>query len=636
MSEYGVSENTGSAQPNIDNSTDTSSSVLNTQASSDELEALAESYIATIDAQDTIQPPIQDQMSVSQSDAAVLPASEQPLSPASEQLDEDAQMAVAALSNDDSAQEVRDPDPQTLTAGGELLSNNSPSQEIPLSSQLEPQPENFGGDPAGEANVSQQSNSVLPNDITEIFTAIPANVLPSDGYQGTVLLDSTASQAGQVTSLGSSYTDTTQQSDAKQSDVDQIEQAALEHENLNPATTLPFSPAELLKETQRAPAERVSGAARGTGSLAWGSRSDIGCIRSHNEDSFLIRFPLFAVADGMGGHEAGEIASTIAVSTLATTAPASPDHESLGKALESANEAIIQAAGCGLGKPGMGTTCTAAVIDGDRMAIAHVGDSRCYLLHAGQLVRITHDHSFVEELVAAGQITPEEARVHPNRSVITRALGSDPAMRADSFTINVVRGDRILLCTDGLNSMVPDALIEESMVSTPTPQSCADSLVELALSRGGYDNISCIVIDIKDDGTLARAMRLRIRNILLGLCALAGVLLAILLGVYGYAQHTWYLADSNGYVTLNRGLPGDWGILPFNEVIEVTEIESSKLSGAVEARLTQGIMFGSEEEARKVIGSYRNLILADEQAKAAESEKISSARAAASAGEAGA
>lgn len=132
----------------------------------------------------------------------------------------------------------------------------------------------------------------------------------------------------------------------------------------------------------------------------------------------------------------------------------------------------------------MGCTATCAYIENDTLAIAHVGDSRAYLLHEGTLIRVTRDHSYVEELVDAGEITADEARVHPNRSVITRALGSDPAMYADHFTLHIEEGDRLILCSDGLSSMIPDSDIENIATQSSTAQICVDNLVDAALAAG--------------------------------------------------------------------------------------------------------------------------------------------------------
>ncbi|WP_236681498.1 Stp1/IreP family PP2C-type Ser/Thr phosphatase [Fannyhessea vaginae] len=234
--------------------------------------------------------------------------------------------------------------------------------------------------------------------------------------------------------------------------------------------------------------------------LMWGARTDVGLVREHNEDSFLVQPPLFAVCDGMGGHAAGEVASFIAVETIGKQAPHCANDVLLGASVEAANTEIIHQAAQGHGKPGMGCTASCALIENNKIAIAHVGDSRIYLLHNGSLVRLTHDHSFVEELVDAGEITADEARVHPSRSIITRALGSDPDMYADHFKLDINTGDRIIICSDGLSSMIEDAKIESLAVSAVHPQSCADNLVAAALEAGGLDNVTVVVVDIKDDG----------------------------------------------------------------------------------------------------------------------------------------
>ena len=177
-----------------------------------------------------------------------------------------------------------------------------------------------------------------------------------------------------------------------------------------------------------------------------GARTDVGCVRQHNEDSLIVAAPLYAVADGMGGHAAGEVASEIAIQTLMQNAPSIANRDVLVQAIQTANLAIIDAANRGVGKPGMGTTLTAAVIDGDRALIGHVGDSRAYLLRGGLLKQITEDHSLVAELVALGELTPEEAANHPKRSIITRALGNDEDTEVDIYDISLKAHDSLLLC----------------------------------------------------------------------------------------------------------------------------------------------------------------------------------------------
>ncbi len=349
------------------------------------------------------------------------------------------------------------------------------------------------------------------------------------------------------------------------------------------------------------------------GRLSWGSRSDVGLIRGHNEDSYLIRPPLFAVSDGMGGHAAGEVASSIAIHTLAQQAPATADSAALGAAIEAANTDIIVAPETGRGREGMGCTLTACLIENDKMAVAHVGDSRLYLLHKGTLVRVTHDHSFVEELVDAGEITPDEARVHPSRSVITRALGSDPDMYADHFTLDVEAGERVILCSDGISSMIPDAELEDICVTSASPQVCADALVSAALVAGGHDNATVIVVDILDDGKEVVRRRTLRRNVTAWALALVAVV-ALVAGIVALIVNTsCYLSVSDGKVALYSGIP-DVGL---GHLEQTTDVDVSLLPETIQNQLRDGIQMPSQRDAESTIQSYRTQI-ADAQAKAAE------------------
>ena len=335
-----------------------------------------------------------------------------------------------------------------------------------------------------------------------------------------------------------------------------------------------------------------------TTSLMWGARSDVGCVRNHNEDSYLVASPLFAVCDGMGGHAAGEVASAIAVETIAAAAPDTADPALLAAAVEAANTAVIEAAVNGVGRPGMGCTATAAYIEGTTVAIAHAGDSRAYLLHEGTLIRITRDHSYVEELVDAGEIDRHEARVHPNRSVITRALGSDPAMYADHFSLNIEEGDRLILCSDGLSSMIPDNDIEDIAVQSATPQMCTDNLVDAALAAGGGDNVTVIVVDVVDDGRMADLARRRRRNFLVG----AGTILAVLLIAVAWMAHSVagsiYLGCDGDTVAVYRGSPVSVFGFELSSLEESTSIELADLPEDTQARLEEGIPQASLDEAR--------------------------------------
>ncbi|GJM56131.1 hypothetical protein ATOP_17860 [Granulimonas faecalis] len=342
--------------------------------------------------------------------------------------------------------------------------------------------------------------------------------------------------------------------------------------------------------------------------LAWGSRSDVGLIRDHNEDSYLCRPPLFAVSDGMGGHAAGEVASSIAIHTIAKEAPATADSAQLGAAIEAANMDVLTAPETGRGREGMGCTATACIIEDDRMAVAHVGDSRLYLLHKGALVRVTHDHSFVEELVDAGEITADEARVHPSRSVITRALGSDPDMYADHFTIGVEAGERVILCSDGLSSMVTDAEIEDICVTSASPQVCADALVSAALIAGGHDNVTVIVVDIRNDGKEDIRRRGRRRAVLAWVGVLAAFLAVAAVVLSLFINSTFYLAPSGDTVGIYQGMEGDFLGVPLSHLVEETDVPVASLPEAVQSRLSEGISVESEDKARTTVEDYRRQI----------------------------
>lgn len=359
--------------------------------------------------------------------------------------------------------------------------------------------------------------------------------------------------------------------------------------------------------------------------LAWGSRSDVGLIRDHNEDSYLCRPPLFAVSDGMGGHAAGEVASSIAIHTIAKEAPATADSALLGAAIEAANMDVLTAPETGRGREGMGCTATACIIEDDRMAVAHVGDSRLYLLHKGALVRVTHDHSFVEELVDAGEITADEARVHPSRSVITRALGSDPDMYADHFTIGVEASERVILCSDGLSSMVTDAEIEDICVTSASPQVCADALVSAALIAGGHDNVTVIVVDIRNDGKEDIRRRARRRAVLAWVGALAAFLAVVAVVLSLFINSTFYLAASGDTVGIYQGMEGDFLGVPLSHLVEETDVPVASLPEAVQNRLSEGISVESEDKARTTVDDYRRQIqeAADQAKETAETLKSS-------------
>ena len=371
----------------------------------------------------------------------------------------------------------------------------------------------------------------------------------------------------------------------------------------------------------RAGADAVSGSNE---FISWGARSDVGLVRGHNEDSFLLRTPLFVVSDGMGGHAAGEIASSIAVETIGDRAPGTADDVLLGAAVEAANLAVIRGAEEGVGKPGMGCTASAVLIEKNKMAVAHVGDSRVYVLHRGTLVRITHDHSYVEELVDSGQITADEARTHPSRSIITRALGSDPDMYADHFSLEVNDGDRVILCSDGLSSMISDSEIESLAVSSATPQQAADNLVAAALTAGGSDNVTVIVVDVLNDG-LADAARRRLVHRAAGVSGVIVAALAMVLLVsFAFIRSEWYLGIHDGTVAIYRGIQGDVFGIPLNELVETSAVSVTDLPASVQDQLSSGIRVQNEDAAVATINSYHEQINREQERAAQIADEVRS------------
>ena len=344
--------------------------------------------------------------------------------------------------------------------------------------------------------------------------------------------------------------------------------------------------------------------------ISFGSRTDIGYVRDHNEDSLIIIPPLFAVADGMGGHEAGEIASEITVNTLAELAPSHLDAEGLTAAVEAANYNVMKAPRQGIGRDGMGTTLTAAMLEGERLLIAQVGDSRAYLLHKGHLQQITRDHSLMADLIEAGQITPEEVRVHPNRSVITRAIGSDIHMRPDIYELNVDAGDRILLCSDGLSSMISNNAIESIMRRQSDAQHCADELVTAALENGGADNVTVVVADVPGFSEVREKKRAhKSRVFYIGLAiALVAVIFAAGFGGYAFISNSAYLIEENGKVSVYRGTPDDFMGIKLSTLDHTTNVDVDKLQPGVANRIKEGMSVSSIDEANSLIAGYEEEI----------------------------
>jgi protein phosphatase len=232
------------------------------------------------------------------------------------------------------------------------------------------------------------------------------------------------------------------------------------------------------------------------------SASDTGRQRRHNEDSMLARVPLFVVADGMGGAQAGEVASHIAVETFAEGlgTDGGPPEERLAERVRAANAQIYEQSQSNAEQAGMGSTLTAVYVGPDEVAIAHVGDSRAYVLRDGELMRLTDDHSLVDELVRQGRLTPEEAEDHPQRSIITRALGPEPEVEVDTRTHRGRAGDVYLVCSDGLTSMIHEAQVAEILNAETDLRKAGEALIAAANAAGGRDNITVLLFRLEEVG----------------------------------------------------------------------------------------------------------------------------------------
>jgi protein phosphatase len=229
-------------------------------------------------------------------------------------------------------------------------------------------------------------------------------------------------------------------------------------------------------------------------------RTDTGRQRNANEDSLYLRDALFVVADGMGGAQAGEVASKAAAESFERELPAAPPERILRETIESANRTIHELARKDPALAGMGTTTTAAIVDVDaeEVAIGHVGDSRAYRLRDGKLERLTRDHSLVEEMRRKGQLTEAQAEDHPQRSIITRALGPEPEVEVDLQTVPAQAGDVFLICSDGLTTMLDDEHIARMLARASTMESAVRALVDEANRAGGRDNITVVAFRLDD------------------------------------------------------------------------------------------------------------------------------------------
>jgi PPM family protein phosphatase len=394
--------------------------------------------------------------------------------------------------------------------------------------------------------------------------------------------------------------------------------------------------------------------------ISVGAKTDVGLVREGNEDSYLIEEPVFVVADGMGGHLAGDVASSIAVDVIARRAQDTDlgVEDALRAAVRDANAAIWERSQGDPQLRGMGTTCTLLIVVDSEARFAHVGDSRAYLFRDGELSQLTEDHTLVGRMVREGRLTAEEAEHHPQRSIITRALGVDSDVDVDMFSQQLIEGDRLLICSDGLTSMAGVDAIAETLSSESDPQRAAESLVRLAIEHGGEDNVTVVVLDVDGGGAGARdstdrvpaaappppapavedpasspedtvappeAARVpteppsraieRSRRRRWAGRLVAGVLILGLLMVGGYfltralLNRSFYVGlDDDGLVTLYRGIPDEIAGFSFKEAEQETAMSVDDLPEFLQDDVEEGIKADSLAEAEETLANLEQQV----------------------------
>ena len=403
--------------------------------------------------------------------------------------------------------------------------------------------------------------------------------------------------------------------------------------------------------------------------LNYAARSDIGLRRPGNEDSGFADNHLLIVADGMGGHAAGELASAMAVATFAEISdedvPLDEVLEHLAGCVDVLSERIGDVVAKDPANQGMGTTLTGLAYLGDRMAVVHVGDSRAYLLRDGALDQITRDHTYVQSLVDAGEITAEEATRHPRRNLLNRAVDGIHTVDADLSMRETRPGDRYLLCTDGLSGVVPDDQLADVLRTDADPTGAVTRLVDMALEAGAPDNVTVVVADVRaaegsapqepvvvgaagepqnrarlpnvpwpvdeqlnPDNPQPRGARpsldalavepepepvppptghRRTRRVVFGIVAALICLLALVGALLvWWLTSQWYVAESDGRVAVFHGVPGTLGPIPLQQLDEQTDLAVATLPNYDQTRLTSGIITTSAAQASEVVAELRS------------------------------
>jgi len=381
-----------------------------------------------------------------------------------------------------------------------------------------------------------------------------------------------------------------------------------------------------------------------------GVATDIGRVREKNDDSFLIEPPLYAVADGMGGHRGGDVASQLALETVDRMFL--EGQGSLAEQIREANRTVFERSAEDRAVAGMGTTLTAALVREGEVHLAHVGDSRAYLLRAGALRQLTKDHTLVGRMIRAGEISEAEAEVHPHRNVLTRSVGTEPDVRVDEEDVGLLEGDRLLLCSDGLTNMVTEDQIQAILETTPTnPQEAADRLVRAANRAGGVDNITVVVLDLVGDGddgaavigvptvtvpagfpTDERVSReeppaspvgprpptVPRRTLIQWVAGVVGALILIGAGIAvfrAWVDDRWYVGVENGNVAIFQGIPAEFLGFELSRVSLETEIPAEDaMALPAYAGLEEGINQDDQATAEALVEQIRLDLRAQERA----------------------
>ena len=369
--------------------------------------------------------------------------------------------------------------------------------------------------------------------------------------------------------------------------------------------------------------------------LAIGAATDTGNLRGQNEDAHIAEQNLFAVADGMGGHNAGEVASAMAIEHLRSVALGGvTSAEAFAQVVRDLNNAIYASATSTTDQRGMGTTLTAAALlatndnvdQPSQIVIANVGDSRTYLLRSGELRQMSVDHSYVQELVTEGLLTVDEARTHPRRNIVTRALGIDEQVSVDTWTIPMFDGDRFMLCSDGLVDEVPLDEIAEMMREHSTAQHVAERLVTAAKRHGGRDNITVIVVDVNINAAtpevvtdpslapvIASESTMSIKKRILALVVVAVLCIGGFV-TFRHQRSGYFLAftnsSSSATIAIYKGQPG--GLLWIKPtVVEVSTTKRNAMQSEFQREIDRVQQFDSVDKARSYLKIFDAVLKAN-------------------------